>query len=75
MDDPTRWQVHGTRRVYASPWVNLDLDDVEKVGLPDTAESSRIEWIKLTTVPTLLRDGAIPDGPTVTALSYYLATR
>lgn len=28
-DDPTHWTVHGSRRVYASEWVNVDLDDVE----------------------------------------------
>lgn len=28
-EDSTRWTVHGTRRVYASDWVNVDLDDVE----------------------------------------------
>ncbi len=31
-DDPTRWIVHGSRRVYASSWVNVDLDDVEVPG-------------------------------------------
>lgn len=27
--DPAQWKVHGTRRVFGSPWVNVDLDDVE----------------------------------------------
>jgi 8-oxo-dGTP pyrophosphatase MutT (NUDIX family) len=31
-DDTTRWTVHGSRRVYASRWVNVDLDDVEIPG-------------------------------------------
>ncbi|XVS62078.1 NUDIX hydrolase [Actinosynnema sp. CA-299493] len=31
-DDPTQWTVRGTRRVYASEWVNVDLDDVD---IPD----------------------------------------
>ncbi|MFD8491700.1 NUDIX hydrolase [Amycolatopsis sp. NPDC059657] len=30
--DSTRWTVHGSRRIYASPWVNLDLDEVEIPG-------------------------------------------
>ncbi|WP_370948346.1 NUDIX hydrolase [Amycolatopsis sp. cg5] len=30
--DRTRWTVHGSRRIYASEWVNLDLDDVEIPG-------------------------------------------
>ncbi|WP_053715584.1 NUDIX hydrolase [Saccharothrix sp. NRRL B-16348] len=33
-DDPTRWTVRGTRRVYASEWVNVDLDDVDIPGGP-----------------------------------------
>lgn len=33
-DDPTRWTVHGSRRVYTSSWVNVDLDDVEIPGGP-----------------------------------------
>lgn len=31
-DHPARWIVHGSRRVYASSWVNVDLDDVEVPG-------------------------------------------
>lgn len=27
-----RWRVHGSRRVYASEWLNVDLDDVEIPG-------------------------------------------
>lgn len=30
--DPAEWAVHGTRRVFQSPWVNIDLDDVEIPG-------------------------------------------
>jgi 8-oxo-dGTP pyrophosphatase MutT (NUDIX family) len=32
MTGSSRWLTHGTRRIYASPWVNLDLDDVEVPG-------------------------------------------
>jgi 8-oxo-dGTP pyrophosphatase MutT (NUDIX family) len=31
-DDPAQWTVRGTRRVYASEWVSVDLDDVEIPG-------------------------------------------
>ncbi len=27
-----RWRVHGSRRIYASEWLNVDLDDVEIPG-------------------------------------------
>lgn len=33
-DDTSRWTVHGSRRMYASSWVNVDLDDVEIPGGP-----------------------------------------
>ncbi|WP_158888681.1 hypothetical protein [Amycolatopsis anabasis] len=108
-----------TGRVYASDWVNADLDDVENAtapragrccrtpatvyplwtichpmsgisshrfrfftgsgavrgGEPESAESVRIDWIALDEVPALLTGGRIADGPTVTALATYLATR
>lgn len=31
-DDSTKWTVRGSRRMYASEWVNVDLDDVEVPG-------------------------------------------
>ncbi|WP_033442427.1 NUDIX hydrolase [Saccharothrix sp. NRRL B-16314] len=33
-DDSAQWTVRGSRRVYASEWVNVDLDDVEIPGGP-----------------------------------------
>ncbi len=32
MDDPAQWTVHGSRRVYTSDWVDVDLDEVEIPG-------------------------------------------
>jgi 8-oxo-dGTP pyrophosphatase MutT (NUDIX family) len=32
MADSSRWARHGTRRVYASSWLNVDLDEVEIAG-------------------------------------------
>jgi 8-oxo-dGTP pyrophosphatase MutT (NUDIX family) len=177
MADSSRWTTHGTRRVYTSPWLNVDLDDVEVpggqrfehhvvrfprssvgvvvveddkvlllwrhrfatdmwgweipagwsddeedpvetarrevleetgyqvstvdllttyaplsgissqiyrvyfatgvklVGEPEPAEVERVEWIPLSDVPKLMADGQVPDGPSVTALGYYCATR
>ncbi|MGH3888784.1 MAG: NUDIX hydrolase [Pseudonocardiaceae bacterium] len=175
-DDPTRWTVHGSRRVYASPWVNVDLDnveipggrrfdhhvlrfprasvgamvldsdrvlllwrhrfttdtwgweipagwadhgenpaeairrevmeetgyrvstmrplttyqpmsgissqryqvfvgaDVERISEPLPAETSRVEWMPLASIPRLMAAGQVPDGPSLTALAFYLAT-
>lgn len=176
-EDSTRWSVHGSRRVYASEWVNVDLDDVEipggrrfdhhvlrfprvsvgavvakadqvlllrrhrfttdrwgweipagwsdegedpaeavlreveeetgyrastvelltmyhpmsgisahkyrvyavsgveLVGEPEEAEASRVEWVPLPKVRELLAAGQVPDGPSLTALAYFLAVR
>jgi 8-oxo-dGTP pyrophosphatase MutT (NUDIX family) len=49
--------------------------DTTLVGQPEAAEADRIEWVPLADVPKLMTDGKIPDGPSVTALGYYLATR
>ncbi|MBT8226852.1 MAG: NUDIX hydrolase [Dactylosporangium sp.] len=38
----------------------------------DPAESSQVAWIPLADIPALARDGQIPDGPSLTALMYYL---
>jgi 8-oxo-dGTP pyrophosphatase MutT (NUDIX family) len=176
-DDTTRWTVHGSRRVYESRWVNVDIDDVEitggprlahhvvrfprtsvgavvvdddrilllwrhrfitdtwgweipagwcdegehpsraisreileetgyrvstvdrlttyhplsgispqryqlflasgpkRVSVPEPAETSRLEWFTSTQVRELLANGKVPDGPSLTALAFILATR
>ncbi len=46
----------------------------QRVGPPsDHGESSRVEWVPLTRVPGLAAEGQIQDGPSLTALTYYLA--
>jgi 8-oxo-dGTP pyrophosphatase MutT (NUDIX family) len=46
----------------------------QRVGPPaDDGESSRVEWIELAEVPKLAGKGQIQDGPSLTALMYYLA--
>jgi len=45
-----------------------------RVGPPaDRGESSKVEWISLAAVPKLAAQGEIQDGPSLTALAYYLA--
>ncbi|MEZ0093201.1 NUDIX hydrolase [Streptacidiphilus sp. EB129] len=45
----------------------------EYVGKPeDSSESSRIEWIPEAEVVKLITHGEVPDGPSLTALCYYL---
>jgi 8-oxo-dGTP pyrophosphatase MutT (NUDIX family) len=48
--------------------------DPERVGPPtDRGESSRVEWVPLNAVRELAARGQIPDGPSLAALTYYLA--
>jgi 8-oxo-dGTP pyrophosphatase MutT (NUDIX family) len=50
--------------------------DVIRVSEPtDTAESSRVEWVPLAEIPKLAAAGHLTDGPSLTALSYYLGIR
>jgi 8-oxo-dGTP pyrophosphatase MutT (NUDIX family) len=47
--------------------------DAVRVSAPvDTAETTKVEWIALADVPKLAAAGQIPDGPSLTALSFYL---
>jgi len=39
----------------------------------DHSESSKVEWVPLAEIPKLAADGQIQDGPSLTALTYYLA--
>lgn len=46
----------------------------EHIGDPeDASESTRVEWIPVEDVPNLATTGQIQDGPSLAALSYYLA--
>jgi 8-oxo-dGTP pyrophosphatase MutT (NUDIX family) len=47
--------------------------DVTRVGEPaDKTEATRVQWHHLADVPKLAADGQISDGPSLTALAYYL---
>lgn len=47
--------------------------DVERIGDPvDQDEAARVEWHALADIPKLAAAGQLPDGPSLTALSYYL---
>ncbi|MGQ0718109.1 MAG: NUDIX hydrolase [Pseudonocardiales bacterium] len=43
-----------------------------RVGDPEVAESERVEWVSVGEVPEFGARGLIPDGPSLTALTYYL---
>jgi 8-oxo-dGTP pyrophosphatase MutT (NUDIX family) len=45
----------------------------EHVGEPlDSSESDRVEWIAISELPALIRQGEIQDGYSLTALLWYL---
>lgn len=44
----------------------------DHVGHPDAAESVQVNWVALADIPKLAAEGQISDGPSLTALSYYL---
>jgi len=49
-------------------------EGAERIGPPsDPGESSQVEWVPLADVPRLAAQGQIQDGPSLTALTYYLA--
>jgi 8-oxo-dGTP pyrophosphatase MutT (NUDIX family) len=41
----------------------------------DPSESTHTEWFTPAEVAKLIADGQVPDGPSLTALSFYLATQ
>lgn len=44
-----------------------------RIGPPsDPSESSRVEWIPIDDVIKLVTEGEVADGPSLTAISYYL---
>lgn len=46
----------------------------DRIGDPgDPSESSRVEWVPLADIPKLAAAGQVQDGPSLAALSYYLA--
>lgn len=48
-------------------------DGAVHVGEPeDASESSRVEWVPRARVRSLIRDGEVPDGLTLTALLWWL---
>jgi 8-oxo-dGTP pyrophosphatase MutT (NUDIX family) len=49
------------------------VSDAVRLGPPrDRTESTRVEWLPLVDIPKLAEAGQISDGPSLTALSYYL---
>lgn len=49
--------------------------EVTQVGEPEADEADRVAWFTPAEVRALLAKGQMPDGPSLAALGYYLATR
>lgn len=50
-------------------------DVVHSGSAPDADEADKVEWFTVDEVAELLRSGHIVDGPSLTAVSYFLAVR
>ena len=50
-------------------------DVVQDGGEPDTDETEKVAWFTSEEVRELLRGGRIVDGPSLTAISYFLAVQ
>lgn len=55
-------------------FINYFATTLTRIGSPpDASESSRVEWIPVRDIPTLAAQEKIVDGPSLLALTYYLA--
>jgi 8-oxo-dGTP pyrophosphatase MutT (NUDIX family) len=66
---------HPMSGISAHKYRVFAMSDVERAGKPEEAEASHVEWVPLPKVRDLLVAGQVPDGPSLTALSYFLAVR
>lgn len=55
-------------------WVFV-VSGVRRVGKAEKAEASRVEWVPIPKVREFLATGQVPDGPSLTALAFFLAIR
>lgn len=54
-------------------FTSFHVTECTHIGPPsDPSESTKIEWIPEDAIPKLAAEGLITDGPSLTALSYYL---
>ena len=85
VEEETGWRPGPLRLIVASQPSNGSIDTVhylfsgesaECIGSPsDGTESTRIEWICLAEIMTLIAKGEIVNGPTLISLLYLLAAR
>jgi 8-oxo-dGTP pyrophosphatase MutT (NUDIX family) len=49
-------------------------EGADRIGEPDAGEgeTTRVEWMPIADLPELVASGQVADGPSLTALSYYL---
>lgn len=54
-------------------FTSFHVTDCTHIGPPsDPSESTKIEWVPEDAIPKLATEGLILDGPSLTALTYYL---
>lgn len=64
--------IPGISTMHFVSWI---AHDAELVTEQDGIEASRVEWHSASQVRNFLFDNQVTDGPSVTALSYYLARK
>jgi 8-oxo-dGTP pyrophosphatase MutT (NUDIX family) len=54
-------------------FTSYHVTDCTHIGAPtDISESSKVEWVPIRDIPDLASKGQVSDGPSLTALAYYL---
>jgi 8-oxo-dGTP pyrophosphatase MutT (NUDIX family) len=64
---------HPMSGISAHDYRVFTVSDLERIGEPEKSEAGRVEWMPLPRVRELLSTGHVPDGPSLTALAYFLA--
>lgn len=85
IEEETGWRPHTIQRILdynaisgiGDMHFSLFLaEDAERIGPPeDLAEADEVAWKSFDEVRALMRKGDIVDGPSLTALAYFLAMR
>lgn len=66
------YAIPGISSMHFTAWIATG---AKPAGRPDGVEAVKVEWHQTDELRSLLTEGAVQDGPSFTALSYFLGTR
>ncbi len=81
-EEETGWRPGPLRQIcrfspipgIADHWFHVFLADAaEEVGAPDPTEAAAIAWVPTAELASMIREGRVPDGPSLLAISFALA--